>query len=170
VFVATDALPEAHEGARTITSVTLVPANDPPLLVLAAPAVDFATAFVEGGGPVLLTPNATGRATPPVRITDNDDEALLLCRITLLNALNGAAEALSFDALDTAITLSGPVANSSSGSAEWVLQGPGTHAQFERVLATLAYENTDHNPDTEMRTLLVEVGRPDASFLCMSRS
>ena len=134
-------------AATASSSITVMPVNDAPVLDLdaddsaGAAGVDFATTFVQDGGPVAV-------ADADAILTDVDSGTLDSLSATLTNLLDVNQEVLSADTSGTSLT-----ANWNSASGVLTISGPGTLADYQSVLRTLAYDNTAQNPDATTRVV-----------------
>ncbi|MCG8463045.1 MAG: cadherin-like domain-containing protein, partial [Holophagales bacterium] len=147
-----EAVPAADEndasagGAATITvtvtdgttpvtevfQVSVSSVNDPP----ACTAVSGPASFTEDGGPVVIDSALT--------VSDVDNANLASATMTLTNLLDVGLESLAAATGGTSI-----VAN--YAAPVLTLTGPDTVANFQQVLRSVTYENTDQDPDTTTR-------------------
>jgi hypothetical protein len=101
---------------------------------------DFLAAFAPAGGPVFIVDD-------DMTVDDTDDTELVSATVTLTNPFDGAHELLAVDTTGTSIVATpyDPVGGTLS------LAGSDTLANYERVLRTLAYDNTAPDPDSTTR-------------------
>lgn len=131
-------------GPAASVVVHVQPVNDPPEIDLdgIGPGQDYAATFLINRGPVPIVAES-------MVVTDIDNTTLKAATIRIVNPKNGQAEILSAN-------LSG-VANikSSFDVATGVLSltGVDSLANYQKVLRTLAYNNTLPQPDTEARVI-----------------
>ena len=135
-------------SAEATVTITVNSINDAPEVDLdaddnIAPGRSFETTFTEGAGPVLVTDvDAT--------ITDVDDANLTSLTVSIVNFPDGADERLIANPGTT-----GLIADYNDVTGILTLSGPGTLAEYQQVLRTVAYENLSEDPDTSQRILRV---------------
>ena len=122
----------------------VVAQSTPPMIDLdaddsAAPGGDYVTTFVEDGGAVVI-------ADADATIVDPDSANLVSLTVTITNLLDGTAESLTANTTGTSITDS-----YDNMTGVLLLTGSDTLANYEQVLRTIAYNNTDQDPDTSSR-------------------
>jgi len=120
--------------------------------VLAAPALDLDTGtagldnqsnFIDSAGPVLIADSAS--------LTDVDDNVTsIIVTITNIQENPASKEILAADGDAGSVSLSVSY-NSAAGTL--TINGPGSTADFEAVLKTVTYDNTQNNPDTTTREI-----------------
>jgi len=146
-FVANDGFVDSNVGTAT---VSVVGQNDAPVLDLDADdssgesGADFATAFIEDGGPVLI-------ADADAALSDVDNSMLQSLTATITNQLDGKKEILSADTTGTSIS-----ASYDDMTGVLTLTGADSIANYQQVLRTVAYVNTSQNPDTTPRSITFE--------------
>ena len=127
-------------------TVDIICVNDAPVLDLdgaIAAGVDNNAAFTEGQlTPATLAPDAT--------VSDVDDANLESALITLANPLDGSFESLAADAL-TCAPISITAYNGLTG--ELALSGSASKAMYQACLRSVAYDNTDQDPDATDRVI-----------------
>jgi VCBS repeat-containing protein len=147
-FTVNDGNGGSDEGTITIN----VPcANDAPAVDLNGngAGVDSVASFTEDTTPASVAPNAA--------LTDVDDTHLESATIALTNDQDGAAEFLS-------VTVPGgnPITLGGTNNSDTItLTGPATKAQFEAVVQSLTYDNSDDTPTTSSRNVNVTVNDGD---------
>ncbi|MCA9247296.1 MAG: hypothetical protein KDA42_09285 [Planctomycetales bacterium] len=107
--------------------------------------IDFDAVFTEGAGPATIVDS-------DLNVGDDNDVVLQSATATLTNLLDAGQETLAVDVLDTVIT-----AMYDSNTGVLSLSGEDTLANYERVLRTLSYDNTQTNPDPSDRVVQVIV-------------
>ena len=107
--------------------------------------IDFATTFVEDGGPVHL-------GARDLTVGDPDSQLLAAATVTLTDGMDGVWELLQIDATGTAIA-----ATYSSATGVLQLVGADTPAAYQQVLRTLVYENSSHAPSATQRHVAIVV-------------
>lgn len=130
-----------------VVTIQILSVNDLPIVDLngGEPGVDYNTQFFENGSPV---PIANFKAS----ITDADHSRLTKLTLTLSPRPDGTAESLQHgSAQPGAITIEkyDPV------TGRLVLNGPASLSEFEQILRTITYANTDETPATSNRTVTV---------------
>lgn len=128
--------------------VDIVAVNDAPTLDLngAANNNPVEATFTEDGPSVLVTPDAN------LEITDPDNTTLASATVTITNPLDAPSELLSVDTTGTNITAQyDPV----TGTLQ--LTGVDSIENYEAVLQTLSYENTDDGADPTDRLIGITV-------------
>ena len=139
----TDGLAFSNQAAVT---VTVSPANDPPLLDLNGPdpGTGFGAIFRQGQGPVPV-------ASPSLTVQDPDDEVLVGAIITIANRLNGTAEMLAAQAAGAVTVTDNPA------TGVLTLTGPAPRADFQQVLSTVTYANTAFPLRLEARGIIFSI-------------
>ncbi|MFK7888897.1 MAG: LamG-like jellyroll fold domain-containing protein, partial [Gammaproteobacteria bacterium] len=130
-------------GQRT---VNVIPVNDAVVLDLdaddsAASGLDYAAAWTEGAGAVLI-------GDSDASLVDLDNPNLQSITITITNLLDGADELLSANTAGTAI-----VASYDSINGVLTLSGDHSLAEYQQVLRTVTYDNSAGAPDETARTI-----------------
>ncbi|HSR50395.1 MAG TPA: Ig-like domain-containing protein, partial [Acidobacteriota bacterium] len=136
--------PAAGEVSNTATTeVTVIAANDGPVVDLNGPAMglDFAAVFNEDGGPVSIVDAAA-------TVDDPDTAMVASATVTISNLLDGTDEVLAADTAGTSI-----VANYTPATGILSLTGPDTPANFQTVIRTVTYDNTSMSPNTTNRAV-----------------
>ena len=128
--------------------IAVTDVSDPPAIDLdaddsAAPGVDFATTWTQGGGSVLV-------ADTDASVSDADSPTLSSMTVTITNAFDGVSELLAADTAGTAITASYDAATN-----VLTLSGTDTVENYELVLRAVTYDNTASNPNTVARSIEV---------------
>ncbi|WP_243058325.1 Ig-like domain-containing protein [Nocardioides sp. SR21] len=144
----------AESSSRTAT-VSITATNDEPTLDLDSneAGTGSAAAFTEGDAATALAPDAS--------IADVDSATLVSATITLTARPDGGSESL-------AVTIPGGSPISivggayDAGTGVLALSGTATKAQYEDVIQTLTYANTDQDPDGASRSVTVTVNDGDA--------
>jgi len=119
----------------------------PPVLDLDAdnssgqPGANFAAAFIENGGPVLI-------ADSDAALADADSAHLTSLTVQIANLLDGAAESLAATTAGTSIS-----ASYNSATGVLTLSGSDTVAHYQQVLRTVTYNNSSQDPNTTARTI-----------------
>ncbi|MDX6588119.1 MAG: hypothetical protein QOI31_2592 [Solirubrobacterales bacterium] len=131
-FVANDG---QDDSATATATISITATNDAPTLDLngAGAGVDATASFTEDGPPADLAPAAD--------VADPDDTNIESADITLTNPQDGALESISVVVTGTPITLGG-----ASTGHHLILTGTATKAQYQQVLRTAKYNNTDQDP------------------------
>jgi hypothetical protein len=144
VVIAVDSGTPALADAETFTVV--VSAATPPAVVDlngADAGIDFASTFIEDGGPVTIVDT-------DLTVTDTDDTNLESATITLTNRPDEDDESLAVTTTGTAI-----VATYNPTTGILALAGTDTVANYQQVLRTLKYNNLSQAPDTTARTVQI---------------
>ncbi len=142
-------------GSTATVSVTVTCVNDGPLVDLNGPTpagTGFAVTFTEGDPPLLL---ADGVDPDAATISDVDSTTLTTLTVTLTNLLDA-----TFEVLDANVT-GFPNISKAYDATTNPLQGvltlstvtPQPVADFQAVLRTVTYQNTDADPDTTARSV-----------------
>jgi HSP20 family molecular chaperone IbpA len=135
-FVASDGANTSNTAVTTLNLGAAAPAID---LDASTAGSGFSTNFTPGGGPqAVVAANAT--------LTDSSSTNLTQLTATIVNRPDGASEVLAATTTGTPIT-----ATFSNGVL--TLSGAATVAQYQQVLRTITYNNTDATPDTSTRTI-----------------
>ncbi len=141
--VATDDMEASNAAA--ISTITVVPTNDVPLVDLDSsdglPATGFSATFTEGVGATDGTP--VDIASANTAIGDVDGEVVSVT-VTLTNPLDVGFEALSVGTLPDSV-----MANVSTGNAITFTAVAGmspTGADFAAAVEAVTYQNTSQNP------------------------
>ena len=135
-------------GSTATVSVTVTCVNDGPVVDLDAdddkgtPGNDFAATFTEGDAAKLI------QDPLDATVTDVDSATLASLTVTITNLLDTGDETLSADVTGTSIT-----ANYVAATGVLTLTGPDILANFEAVLRTVRYLNTDDAPDATPRVI-----------------
>jgi VCBS repeat-containing protein len=134
----------APGGSTATVSVSVTCLNDAPVVDLdgSAPGNDFAATFTEGNPATLIEDPLDAT------VTDIDSATLASLTVTLTNLLDVGSETLSADVTGTSIT-----AIYVPGTGVLTLTGPDTVANFQTVLRTVRYLNTDNAPDATPRVI-----------------
>lgn len=134
-------------AATAIVTIQILSVNDLPIVDLngGEPGTDHNTQFFENGSPV---PIANFKAS----ITDQDHSNLARLTVILTTRPDGSSESLLVGAVELGAISIEPY---SPGNGRLVLNGPAPHADFERILRTITYANTDETPTTSDRTVTV---------------
>ncbi len=139
-------LADAEEFQVTVTDGTIrIDLNGP-----SQSGTDTTSQFAIGQGPASI-------ADSDLAISDAANDLISRATVVLTETPNGSRELLEVDELDTNI-----VATYTSGLRRLFLSGVDTAENYERVLRTLRYNNTDANPSG---TRTVEIQVNDASRL-----
>lgn len=101
----------------------------------------YAATFIEGDGPQSIVGGN-------LAVTDLNDANLRSATVTIADRPDGIAESLSADTSGTTIS-----ATYDSQTGILTLTGPSPKADFERVLRSVAYDNTAPNPSGTVRTV-----------------
>ncbi len=130
-----------------VSTIAVVAVNDAPVVDLNGDeeGVDYEATFNEGEGPVVIV-------SEELTIDDVDNDQLASATVTITNLLDGAAESLSVDTSGTGIT-----AQYDAETGVLTLTGNASLAEYQQVLRTLAYDNTQENPDETARIIEVVV-------------
>ena len=168
---------QAHDGVFTseveYIRVLIELVNDVPVVDLNGPELpgrDVIVNYIEGIGALAIASNAT--------LTDNDHSYLLQATVVIVNPLDMPNEALAVSIADntnlsssTNLTGDDNTTNGANITAEFdadsailVLSGNASLEDYQTVLRTLTYENTEANPgfpntDPRMIQLVVFDGR-----------
>ena len=143
-FTVNDGADDSNTGTTTLS---MVAQNDATVLDLDADdssgesGADYATTFTEDGGPVSI-------ADSDATLSDLDNTNLQSLTVTITNLLDGVSEALSADTTGTSI-----VASYDSGTGVLSLSGLDTLTNYQQVLRTVTYDNSDQGLDTTARTI-----------------
>jgi hypothetical protein len=139
-FVANDGL--GSSTTRTCT-VNIVAVNDPPLIDLngVTAGYNYSATFTEGGGAIAIE-------AADATVSDMDNVNLVSMTVTITNLLDAGFETLAASAGATGITVS---YNSVTGVL--TLSGSSSVANYQTVLRTITYNNTDLNPTTTSRAI-----------------
>jgi VCBS repeat-containing protein len=135
-------------GSTATVSVTVTCVNDGPSIDLDAnddqgtTGSDFAVTFTEGDAAKLI------QDPLDATVADIDNTTLASLTVTITNLLDAEDETLSADVTGTSIT-----ANYVAATGVLTLTGPDTLANFEAVLRTVRYLNTDNAPDATPREI-----------------
>ncbi len=109
--------------------------------------VDYATTFTEDAGAVAIVDTAD------LTISDPDTaNPITGAKATITNLQDGTAESLAVN-----VGMTGISASYNSGNGELTLSNSATRADYEQVLRTLTYNNTDQAPETTDRVVEVTV-------------
>lgn len=130
------------DSATATATVTVTAVNDAPVVDLngtGTGGINTTATFTEDGGAIVMA-GATD-------VTDVDSNNLVSATITLTNRPDGALESLSVDVTGTLITADAYV----PGTGVLFLHGTDTVANYQQVLRTAKYNNTDQDPDTTAR-------------------
>jgi len=130
------------DSAVATATVTVTAVNDAPVVDLngtGTGGINTTATFTEDGGAIVMA-GATD-------VTDVDNNNLVSATITLTNRPDGALESLSVDTTGTLITADAYV----PGTGVLFLHGTDTLANYQQVLRTAKYNNTDQDPDTTAR-------------------
>jgi hypothetical protein len=123
-------------------NINVTSVNDAPVVDLngtGTGGINTTATFTEDGGAIVMA-GATD-------VTDVDNSNLVSATITLTNRPDGALESLSVDTTGTLITADAYV----PGTGVLFLHGTDTLANYQQVLRTAKYNNTDQDPDTTAR-------------------
>jgi hypothetical protein len=136
-------------GNRPSLSVTYT-APTPPQVDLDASGAgrNFSTTFTENGAAVKIADTDASVTAG----TNTISTSLTSMTVTISNLLDGAAESLAATTTGTNI-----VASYNSGTGVLSLTGTDTAANYQTVLRTVTYNNTDDTPSTTSRTINVVV-------------
>ncbi|MEB3357375.1 MAG: DUF4347 domain-containing protein, partial [Synechococcales bacterium] len=149
-FTATD-LSGAISTPTAVSTITVIPINDPPVLDLdddnssLASGSGYQVTFTEGG-------NAVAIADSDTTITDADDTNIESATITLTNAQTGDILSGASLPAGTGISIDG-----ASTNTQIILTGSGTLAEYQAAIASITFGNTEANPNTSDRTITVVV-------------
>jgi hypothetical protein len=130
-------------GSIGTVTMTVTCLNDTPQIDLDANddkgtgGADFAATFTEGGAALAIVDPADAT------VVDVDHATLASLTVTLTNLLDTGFETLSAVTGGTSIA-----ANYTPATGVLTLTGPDTVANFQTVLRTVRYQNTDNAPDT----------------------
>ncbi len=133
------------DSSAAVSTVTVVPANDAPVVDLngSDAGEDFAATFNAGGTAVAIV--GAG-----LTVMDVDNTNLVSATATITNLLDGTEELLAVDTGGTSIT-----ANYSPSTGVLTLSGEDSVANYQFVLRSLTYGNSATNPATTARTVEV---------------
>jgi len=135
-------------GSTTTVTVTVQCLNDGPALDLDADdsggttGADYAVTFTEGESAKLIEDAADAT------VADVDNTTPASMTVTLTNLLDTGFETLSANTSGTSI-----VANYVPATGILTLTGPDTVANFQTVLRTVRYNNTDNAPNATPRVI-----------------
>ena len=124
-------------------------ANAAPVVDLNGPSagIDYTTTFTEDGGAVAAVDSGA------LTVTD-DGATIASATVTLTNRADGSAETLSV----TGGSCAGITVTAYNGATGVLaLSGNATKAAYQTCLRTLTYNNTDQDPDTNPRSVTVNV-------------
>ncbi len=132
---------------KSVTTVTVVPTNDPPVLDLDTTSdetLDTSVVFFEEDGFVKLISGNTHR------ITDPDSVRIAGAIITLTKRPDGEFESLRVDtnALPSQVQSMGLTVNFTSEDSTLTINGTFDHAIWEDILRTVEYVNDNRDPDS----------------------
>jgi len=138
------------------TTMLIAEANDAPVLDLNGSEVDgnnFSTTFRPRGNEVAVVDS-------DVRITDIDDTLVTGATVTLAagaadNNFGTLYETLRSSAGSSFQTEGGTITISGNGSTTLVVSGIGTHAEYEALLRTVLYNNSNPNAYAGDRTVTI---------------
>jgi hypothetical protein len=139
-FVANDGSANSN---TLVTSLTVTPVNDVPVLTPSGGSPTFA----ENGPPVAVD--------PALGVADPDDVNLESARVTITNLLDAGAETLAASTAGTSI-------QASFTAPTLTLSGTDTRASYQAVLRSVTYLNSSDTPHTTPR--LVEVVANDGAL------
>lgn len=134
----------AFSEAEATASLNVISINDIPEIDLNGILVQetgFESTFTANGGPVSIV-------SPDISVVDADHLTLTHTIVTITNARDGAAETLAVSTSGTDITAA---YNSSSNAL--TLSGVDTLENYQKVLATITYNNTAQDPDDRQRII-----------------
>jgi VCBS repeat-containing protein len=135
-------------GSTAPVTVTVTCINDAPVIDLDAnddkgtTGSDFAVTFTEGDAPKLLEDPVDAS------LTDVDSANLTSLTVTITNLLDSGFETLAANTSGTSI-----IANYTPGTGVLALTGTDTVANYQQVLRTITYQNTDTAPDATPRVI-----------------
>ncbi|MGB3634178.1 MAG: Ig-like domain-containing protein, partial [Rubrobacteraceae bacterium] len=137
----------------TTVKVEVAAVNDPPVLDLngGANGTGHSATFTEGDDPVSV---ADGNA---LSVADVDSERIQSATVTLRDRPDGEAETLTAGASGTGISV-----NYDRPAGELRLNGPAPTNDYQKVLRTVAYENSSQDPATADRTVAFVANDGDA--------
>ncbi|MBI5924824.1 MAG: DUF4347 domain-containing protein, partial [Aquabacterium sp.] len=137
---------------RPILNVTYT-APTPPSLDLDASGAgsNFSTTFTENGAAVKIADTDASVTAGSNTISTN----LSAMTVTISNLFDGTAESLAATTAGTNIT-----ASYDSGTGVLSLTGSDTAANYQTVLRTVTYSNTDDTPTTTSRSITVVAADP----------
>jgi Bacterial Ig domain/Carboxypeptidase regulatory-like domain len=125
-------------------NINVTSVNDAPVVDLngtGTGGINTTATFTEDGGAIVMAGSTD--------VTDVDSNNLVSATITLTNRPDGALESLSVDVTGTLITADAYV----PGTGVLFLHGTDTVANYQQVLRTAKYNNTDQDPDTTARSV-----------------
>ena len=142
----------ATVSQRPILNVTYT-APTPPTLDLDASGAgsNFSTTFTEGGAAIKIADTDASVLAGSNTISP----ALSSMTVTISNLLDGTAESLAATTTGTNIT-----ASYDSGTGVLSLTGTDTAANYQTVLRSVTYNNTDDTPTTTNRSITVVAADP----------
>ena len=123
-------------------TITITPANDPPVLSIDITSVEFS----EEKGQVVLLEDAV------ITITDPDDTSMSKVTVELLDRVNNGDEVLSLDPGS-----SGLAAAYDNDSGILTIAGDGSIDTYISVLKDIVYSNTNTNPTSQDREIHIRV-------------
>ena len=143
------------DGNRAISTVSITPVNDAPIVDLDASdaGTGYAVTFTEDAGPVNIS-------NDDALIADPDDTNIESLTVTLTNRPDGVDESLS---LSDPLLLAAGLTLTEYDSATGVLRitGAGTLAEYEAAIRLIQYNNSDQDPDPIDRIITVVVNDGD---------
>ncbi len=149
VFTVYDTGASNVNDPKSVTTVTVVPTNDPPVLDLDTTSddtIDTSVVFLERDGFVKLITGSTHR------ITDPDSDSISSAIITLTKRPDGEFEYLRLDT-DALPSLVNPVdisVNFTTEDGALRINGTYDHATWEVILQTVDYVNDNRDPDSSV--------------------
>eukprot|EP00049_Salpingoeca_infusionum_P005495 m.92677 g.92677 ORF g.92677 m.92677 type:complete len:4978 (-) comp12989_c0_seq3:2256-17189(-) len=159
------------DSAAVQTYMSFTAVNDEPFLLLdAADASGNSTAtFIEEGAGVSVT------GSGGMVLFDVDNSTLAQVTITIMNAVDGAMEALSYvpyvestnQGVETLVRVVDPNATYHGATQSLVLSGLQSVRDYQRILETVTYVNYADEPSTEPR--LVQVTASDGQLESIAR-
>jgi len=141
------------ESEPTMQTITIIPVNDPPIITLAHPSIQY----TENGGFQTLDPNVT--------ISDPDSVMLNKAVVQIMDDTYVAEEdALSYSTTGNIQVTWKPV------TGEFVLSGLASINEYQTALASIAYTNDSNNPSLHERIIKWTVSDPIAKSLSVTQN
>ena len=134
------------DSNTAVATVDVPPLNTPPEVDLngaGTAGLDTSASFTEDSPAVAIAPNG--------EMSDADDANLESLTVTLTNRPDGVAESLSANVSGTSILVDAYV----SSTGVLFLHGTDTIANYQQVLRTVTYNNSDDTPDPATRSITV---------------
>ncbi|HXU30369.1 MAG TPA: Ig-like domain-containing protein, partial [Thermoanaerobaculia bacterium] len=140
-------------GSVATVTATVTCVNDAPALDLNGPnlaGTGFAANYMEGDPAVLLE---VGTGPDAATLSDVDNANLTSLVVTITNLFDTGFETLTANTTGTTIVAAYATVPGAPGTGTLTLTGPDTVANFQTVLRTVRYLNTDIDPDTTPRVI-----------------